>query len=635
MASRGERDGRPRAPGARAPASGGPAPRSSSLWRDAVSPFPPGSAGAALPCSRSRPPAAAAAARPSAAATEPPPAASTPAGVQAAAFDPRDAPLGCLGVEGHQAEKDARQTDRLDVLPAEQRRLRRVRRDARGGAGPPDPQRGARRRGDRPAPAHRRAPRRRRAQSDRDLPAGAGLEVLRAPSACPPRTKRLLLLVVWVVPIAGVVWWATKQRRRRFPQRLRRDHGARRRARALRGRDADARRALGADPAPRRVKDATRADAYALVPVGYMGNNVLPARGGELLRTFLLGGARSATKRTILGTILAERVLDAVALGVILVVLACRPAAQLPHAERGRSCWSARRSSSLLALAAPRSRSCATASGWCSCCARSRRWRQPSRQLLSRFGRRAARRLAADLVRRGERLHRRRPRRRHHAQPAGRPRRRRLHERRRADPGGARLHRHVRCRRHLRRRRRQRRRRSPTILSYLLLLRFVLFVPITLVGLVLLVVRYGGLSRIRAARAAASGRDRGGGRLTRWRPRPQSSAPRPHWLATLRERLTPRATAARGGDRRPRLRAAGGARARARRAHAALPEHADVRPVGLDHLGPRDRPPRPADDRRPVVEAAPGPLHDGLLAVRRGGAGPVARRRARRRDPRA
>ena len=40
-----------------------------------------------------------------------------------------------------------------------------------------------------------------------------------------------------------------------------------------------------------------------------------------------------------------------------------------------------------------------------------------------------------------------------------------------------------------------------TILSYLLLLRFVLFVPITVVGFVLLVVRYGGLSRIRAARA--------------------------------------------------------------------------------------------------------------------------------------
>jgi glycosyltransferase 2 family protein len=40
--------------------------------------------------------------------------------------------------------------------------------------------------------------------------------------------------------------------------------------------------------------------------------------------------------------------------------------------------------------------------------------------------------------------------------------------------------------------------------SYLLLLRFMLFVPITLVGLVVLVTRYGGWSRIRTARFEAS-----------------------------------------------------------------------------------------------------------------------------------
>ena len=46
------------------------------------------------------------------------PASTTPAGVQAAAFDPRDAPLGCLASKGIEAEKDPRQTDRLDILPA-------------------------------------------------------------------------------------------------------------------------------------------------------------------------------------------------------------------------------------------------------------------------------------------------------------------------------------------------------------------------------------------------------------------------------------------------------------------------------------------------------------------------------------
>lgn len=35
-----------------------------------------------------------------------------------AAFDPRDAPLGCIESKGIQAEKDARQTDKLVILPA-------------------------------------------------------------------------------------------------------------------------------------------------------------------------------------------------------------------------------------------------------------------------------------------------------------------------------------------------------------------------------------------------------------------------------------------------------------------------------------------------------------------------------------
>jgi hypothetical protein len=42
----------------------------------------------------------------------------TPAGARPAAFDPRDEPLGCIERKGFQAEKDAEQTDRLDILPA-------------------------------------------------------------------------------------------------------------------------------------------------------------------------------------------------------------------------------------------------------------------------------------------------------------------------------------------------------------------------------------------------------------------------------------------------------------------------------------------------------------------------------------
>ena len=50
-----------------------------------------------------------------------------------------------------------------------------------------------------------------------------------------------------------------------------------------------------------------------------MGNNVLPARGGDLLRAFLLAPAASVRKRDVLGTVVAERLLDALALGAVFV----------------------------------------------------------------------------------------------------------------------------------------------------------------------------------------------------------------------------------------------------------------------------------------------------------------------------
>lgn len=313
------------------------------------------------------------------------------------------------------------------------------------------------------------------------------------------RTRRLLLLAIWVIPIAGVVWWATKQEAPTFPSSA---GGWLALAGAL-GLYAVATlmRAERWDRILRRSGiRARRADVYALVPVGYMGNNVLPARGGELLRTFLLGGRVDATKRSILGTIVAERVLDAVALGVILIVLAYDLLRRLPKPNE----------TVLLILAGLVVLAAAVAA------IAFLRYRerlvfmlralaplaQPSRLLLSRFGivlllvslaiwcveasvyiavghavdislslqdglaivaftnaaalipaapgyigtYDAAVIFAVDAVSSASRS---------------------------------------------------------SILSYLLLLRFVLFIPITLVGLLLLIVRYGGLSRIREARAQA------------------------------------------------------------------------------------------------------------------------------------
>jgi glycosyltransferase 2 family protein len=68
--------------------------------------------------------------------------------------------------------------------------------------------------------------------------------------------------------------------------------------------------------------DAHRSDSYALTTVGYMGNNVLPARAGEMLRVMLLSPRAEAGKRELLGTVVAERVLDAIALAAIFLVVA-------------------------------------------------------------------------------------------------------------------------------------------------------------------------------------------------------------------------------------------------------------------------------------------------------------------------
>lgn len=314
-----------------------------------------------------------------------------------------------------------------------------------------------------------------------------------------PRAKRLLLILVWIVPIAGVAWWATKQQAPTFPTDA---------AGILALVGALALYALAtlmrAERWERILRRAdvrvARADVYALVPIGYMGNNVLPARGGELLRTFLLGGRTEATKRTILGTILAERVLDAVALGVILVALAYGLLRKLPRpSDAALLLGAAVALVVVLALVAAglryRERLVFVLRALAPLA-------QPSRRLLSAQGAAllvlslaiwcveasvyivvahalgihlglqdglavVAFTNAAALI------------------PAA--------------PGyigtyDAAVIFAVQAVSSAAR---------SSILSYLLLLRFVLFIPITLVGLVLLVARYGGLERVRAARAAA------------------------------------------------------------------------------------------------------------------------------------
>jgi uncharacterized protein (TIRG00374 family) len=67
---------------------------------------------------------------------------------------------------------------------------------------------------------------------------------------------------------------------------------------------------------PRRI------DAYGLLAVANAGNNVLPARAGDALRVVLITPRAKTDPRTVIGTIVAERVLDVVVLVGLFVVLA-------------------------------------------------------------------------------------------------------------------------------------------------------------------------------------------------------------------------------------------------------------------------------------------------------------------------
>lgn len=59
-------------------------------------------------------------------------------------------------------------------------------------------------------------------------------------------------------------------------------------------------------------------DAFALMVIGYAANNVLPVRAGELLRAGLLQRERGAAWSVGLGTIVVERIVDGLVLAVFL-----------------------------------------------------------------------------------------------------------------------------------------------------------------------------------------------------------------------------------------------------------------------------------------------------------------------------
>jgi glycosyltransferase 2 family protein len=129
----------------------------------------------------------------------------------------------------------------------------------------------------------------------------------------------LLHAVVSLATLAGIIWWATRQRAPHVPLD----------ARAL-GEVGGALALYAAATALRAERwhrillrarlDRGRAESFRLTLVGYMGNNALPARAGDLMRVVLLGGPR----RAVLGTVVAERVLDVCALVLVFAFVVLR-----------------------------------------------------------------------------------------------------------------------------------------------------------------------------------------------------------------------------------------------------------------------------------------------------------------------
>ena len=134
------------------------------------------------------------------------------------------------------------------------------------------------------------------------------------------RRLALIQALISAVALAAVIWWATKQEAPELPS------GADAIAWLLGSLALYALATLLRAERWHRILvitgvHASRPDCYGLTCVGYMGNNVLPARAGEVLRVVLLAPRCDASKRTVAGSIVAERLLDVIALATIFVVV--------------------------------------------------------------------------------------------------------------------------------------------------------------------------------------------------------------------------------------------------------------------------------------------------------------------------
>ena len=128
--------------------------------------------------------------------------------------------------------------------------------------------------------------------------------------------RRWLQIAVSALALGGVIWWFSGQDMPSLPSfgeavgPLSAALGLYLLATLLRG-----------ERWHRLLGHGARADAYALTTVGYMGNNALPARAGDILKAFLSAGHTGAAKRHAFGTLVAERLLDVLALVLVFAIV--------------------------------------------------------------------------------------------------------------------------------------------------------------------------------------------------------------------------------------------------------------------------------------------------------------------------
>ena len=134
------------------------------------------------------------------------------------------------------------------------------------------------------------------------------------------RSLSLLGIAVSVLCLAGVIYWAANQPAPQLPSDARH---------LLYVLGAVALYAVNTGVRAERwhrllVQDGARphrGDSYALTVVGYTGNNILPARAGDAVRVLLMAPRAHSSRRTVIGTLLAERVLDLIVIVLLFVAV--------------------------------------------------------------------------------------------------------------------------------------------------------------------------------------------------------------------------------------------------------------------------------------------------------------------------